>query len=528
MITMMGLALGIDYALVVVQRFREELAAGRPVADAVAVTGRTANRAILTSGSTVVVSLLSMLIIPSTIMFSLGLGAVLVALTSVAAALTLVPAVLKLVGTRINAVPLRPRAKRGPSTGGAWSAIARGAVARPVLSAIGAIAVLFALAVPALSLRQGFAGVESLPEDNELRVSVERITDEFGYGSVTTFVVLTGDAVPAADVLAASMEADEAFTDVVVENGSAAAFPDGAAFVVARDVYEQSEAPALEALDRLRGELVPAALADSGIVLRASGTSGGDVAGGTSGGAAARGEVLVGGAVADSADFSSLMNDWFPWVVGAVLLVSFLILTVVFRSLAVPAMTLFVNALSVAAAYGLLVGTFQFGWGEALGFTQVDTIAPWLPLFLFAVLFGLSMDYHVFLLSRIREDYGTHGDPRRAISTGVRTTGALITGAALIMVAVFAGFASGDLTDLTQTGFGLGVAIILDATLVRVVLVPALLALLGKRAWTVPGWLAWLPAFAGEGAGAAQADLTLREAAAGEAAGVGSSEAARV
>jgi RND superfamily putative drug exporter len=213
------------------------------------------------------------------------------------------------------------------------------------------------------------------------------------------------------------------------------------------------------------------------------------------------------------------MSAWFPWVVGGVLLASFLILMVVFRSLAVPAMTLFVNALSVLAAFGVLVGAFQFGWGEAIGFTQVDAIAPWLPLFLFAVLFGLSMDYHVFLLSRVREFFGLHGDARQAVVSGVRVTGALITGAALIMVAVFGGFASGDVSEFSQMGLGLAVAIILDATLVRVVLVPALLALMGARAWSVPSWLAWLPAPAGEGV-VGEPTLPLREAAHAEAARV--------
>jgi RND superfamily putative drug exporter len=318
--------------------------------------------------------------------------------------------------------------------------------------------------------------------------------------------------------VAEALEADPAFTDASVENGDPALFPEGAAFVIVKDVYEVSDARAAEALVRVRTELVPSALASVG---------GGELVSGDAGAAGDQGIGLayVGGEVAGSEDFAQIMNDWFPWVVGGVLLVSFLILMLVFRSLAVPAMTLFVNVLSVAAAYGVLVGVFQFGWGASLGFTQVDSIAPWVPLFLFAVLFGLSMDYHVFLLSRVREAFGVTRDARGSIIVGVRTTGALITGAALIMVAVFAGFASGDVSEMSQMGLGLAVAIILDATLVRVVLVPALLALMGARAWTVPGWLAWLPAFAGEGAAdgaedgraAEEPELALRAAAAVEA-----------
>jgi RND superfamily putative drug exporter len=205
-------------------------------------------------------------------------------------------------------------------------------------------------------------------------------------------------------------------------------------------------------------------------------------------------DVLVGGDTAEVIDESDTMSDWLPIVFAFVLGLSFVLLTVAFRSLVVPAKAIAVNLLSVGAAYGLLVLVFQEGVGnELFGFPQVDTIEAWVPLFLFAVLFGLSMDYHVFLLSRIRERFLRTGDNSDAVAHGVASTGRIITGAALIIIAVFSGFARGDLVMFQQMGFGVAVALLLDATLVRLVLVPAAMELLGERNWYLPSWLRWLP-----------------------------------
>jgi putative drug exporter of the RND superfamily len=227
---------------------------------------------------------------------------------------------------------------------------------------------------------------------------------------------------------------------------------------------------AVDAVRALRSVHVPAAFPDAGV------------------------EVLVGGDTAESIDESDTMNDWLPIVLTFVLGLSFVLLTIAFRSLVVAAKALAVNLLSVGAAYGLLVLVFQDGIGnELLGFRQVDTIEAWVPLFLFAVLFGLSMDYHVFLLSRIRERFRQTGDNTEAIAHGVGSTGRIITGAALIIIAVFSGFARGDLVMFQQMGFGVAVALLLDATVVRLVLVPAAMKLLGERNWYLPSWLGWLP-----------------------------------
>jgi RND superfamily putative drug exporter len=228
---------------------------------------------------------------------------------------------------------------------------------------------------------------------------------------------------------------------------------------------------AYAAVDRLRSTIIPSAFAD--------------VAGA---------EVLVTGATAETADYFRAVDDVTPWVFVFVLGLSFVLLTIVFRSLVVPTKAILMNLLSVGAAYGLLVLVFQKGYGaDFFGFQRTPAIEAWLPIFLFCFLFGLSMDYHVFLLSRIREHYDLTGRNREAVATGLRTTARIITGAALIMVAVFAGFASGRLVQLQEMGFGLAVAVFLDATVVRSVLVPAAMELLGDRNWYLPRWLHWLP-----------------------------------
>ncbi|MEE8373858.1 MAG: MMPL family transporter [Dehalococcoidia bacterium] len=229
-------------------------------------------------------------------------------------------------------------------------------------------------------------------------------------------------------------------------------------------------ASAMDAVAQLRAEYIPAAFAD------------------------APAEVLVTGRTAGTLDFNETTAEYTPIIFGFVLALSFVLLTVAFRSVVIPATSIIMNLLSVGAAYGLIVLVFQKGIGASIfGFQQVDVIESWLPLFLFAILFGLSMDYHVFLLSRIRERFQQTGDNAEAVSFGLRSTGRLITGAALIMVAVFGGFALGDLVMLQQMGFGLAVAVFVDATIVRSVLVPAVMKILGRHNWYLPRWLEWMP-----------------------------------
>lgn len=463
MITMMGLALGIDYSLVIVQRFREELARGRTTRDAVAISGNTANRAVLFSGITVVISLTGLLLVPSTIMRSLGAGAIIVAIMSVISALTLLPAVLRLLGHRVNKGRL-PGTHPGAEPV-RWAAVARAVISRPALSIIGGLAILVTLALPMFSMRLAFPGTDSLPEDNEFRLAVETLVDDYGFGQTETMVVVPNgaQAPELVEALATQIDESAAFTDTSVE------WHGEGAIILTNDVFDGADTRAEAAIVTLRETWVPDAFAGTSVT------------------------AYVGGEQAGSIDFTDVIADATPWVLLFVLGTSFILLMITFRSLVIAGTAIVLNLLSTAAAFGVLVAVFQWGWLPALGMPQVDGIAPWLPLFLFAVLFGLSMDYHMFLLTRIKERHDAGDDNHTAIVTGLSRTGSLITGAALIMVAVFLGFALGDLADFNQMGLGLAVAVIIDATIVRTILVPAVMAALGDANWYLPRWLGWLP-----------------------------------
>jgi RND superfamily putative drug exporter len=473
MITMIGLAVGIDYSLFVVQRFREERAKGLAVVDAVERAGDTATRAVFFSGLTVVIALMGLLIMPDTVMRSLGIGAILVVIAAVAAALTLLPAVLGLLGDRVNKleVPFLSRTSYHEGGGRFWHRITAVVMARPVVSVALAGGLLLVLAAPYLTLNTGQNFIEALPEDSNSRHAFEVLNEEFETGAIATWIVVDGDptdgAVSAAtDELTAALEADARYGETV-----ATVSDDGEIVLIeAVTKLDPSTEEGRNAAAALRAETIPAAFAD------------------------ADAEVLVTGVAAGTADYVDIVNSRTPYIFMFVLGLSFLLLMVVFRSIVVPIKAIIMNLLSVAAAYGLLVLVFQQGVGaDLLGLHQTDVIEAWIPLFLFAVLFGLSMDYHIFLLSRIKERYDVTGDNDESVAFGLGSTGAIITGAALIMVAVFGGFAAGDLVMFQQMGFGLGIAIILDATVVRTVLVPATMKLLGDRNWYFPSWLAWLP-----------------------------------
>ncbi len=482
MITAIGLAVGIDYSLFIIQRFREERLRGFSIDEAVARAGATANRAVLFSGGAVVIGLLGLLIVPSNIYQSLGVGAISVAVVAVLAALTLLPALLSVLGDRINAlrIPFLPRMRlHERASKGAWSFIVRMVMRQPVISLTVSGALLIAATVPAFTLQSGIAGVSTLPEESERRRAFEILQEDFSAGLVSPVEVV----VDAADVsspevamaiaeLVALIADDEVFDGVSVSANEAGDL----ALVAALLTIDPRSPDAHEAVRRLRSDYIPEAF------------------GGT------EAKVLVTGPTAEEVDLLDVITLYTPIVFSVVLGLSFILLLLVFRSIVVPVKAIIMNLLSVGAAYGLMVLVFQHGIGnELLGFQQTGTIEAWLPLFLFAVMFGLSMDYHVFLLSRIRERYGMTGSNRDSVAFGVRSTGSIITGAALIMVAVFAGIAIGDLVPLQQAGFGLGVAVIIDATLIRSVIVPSSMAVLGRFNWYLPHWLEWLPEIRIEG-----------------------------
>lgn len=460
---MLGLALGIDYSLVSVQRFREELAKGHTVADAVAITGNTANRAVLLSGTTVVISIGGMFLIPTNTTYGVAIGVGLVALVSVCAALTLLPAVLRLLGHRVNKGRV-PTSHPGVQSVG-WTRIARVVIARPAVSVAIGLGVLLTLAAPIASMRVANSGPDNLPEGFVVRQANTIMVEQFGWGGQDTFVAITGadNARLEIDALAAAIENDEAWAGTTVDVRGAVAFID------THDVFESDDARSDRAVDRLRSEIIPAALGGTGAVAYVAGDH-----------AKAMDEIAL---------FAA--NGW--KVFAAVLGASFILLTFMFRSIVIPLKAIVLNLLGVGAAFGSLVAAYQYGWGTAIGLPAVDGISPYMPVFIFALVFGLSMDYHVFLLSRIKERYDATGNNRLAVIEGVARTGPLITGAAIIMVAVFGGFAGASIPEMSQWGFGLGFAVLIDATIIRVLLVPAAMAWLGDANWYLPSWLQWLP-----------------------------------
>jgi uncharacterized membrane protein YdfJ with MMPL/SSD domain len=476
MLTGMGLALGIDYSLFVVSRFREERSGGRDKLDAIGAAGGTASRAVLFSGIAFVIAMLGLLIIPNTIFRSLAAGAILVGITSVLAALTLLPAVLSLLGDRVNSlrIPLVGRgAERGTGAEGRfWGRIVGGVMRRPVVSLVLSAGALLALALPVLDFETGEAGIRTMPDRFSSKQGFIALEQEFGVGTTDDIQVVIdgnvsgGETRSAIERLATEMRGDEAFRQVETD-----VYPDRRlALIDALPAGDSRDERALAAVRQLRKSEVPGA------------------------------RVLVTGETAEAIDYFALTDRWLPILIAFVLGLSFILLTIAFRSIVVPATAIVLNLLSVGAAYGALILVFQKGVGnELFGFQQVDFIEAWVPLFLFAVLFGLSMDYTVFLLSRIRERYVQTGDNDFAVAHGIGSTARLITGAALIIIAVFSGFALGDLVAFQQMGFGVAISLLIDATIIRSVILPATMKLLGEWNWYLPSWLRWLPDFHVEG-----------------------------
>ncbi len=492
MVVMIGLAVGIDYSLLIVSRFKEEMSRGTPPKDAVAKTGGTAGRTVFFSGTTVVLALIGLLIVPASFYQSLALGAILVVIASLAATLTLLPAVLALLGPKVDLLSISFLARFAIKTPeeteeGFWESITRAVTKYPVLSIL-AIAVpmvlvtMFYFNVGVLGIdgiQTGLNDVNTFPDKAETKKAFIVLKEKFSIGDVSPAGVLS----PAEIVI------DGDASDPRVQEATARlqqSIVDSPTFPVppipevneAGDLTlltlpfpgESSSREATGHLLTLREELIPAAF--DGVPA----------------------EVYVGGLTAETADFYGIVDLYTPIVFAFVLGLSFIILMMVFRSIVIPIKAIIMNLLSVGATYGLLVIVFQKGVGADLfGFQRAEVIDAWLPLFLFTILFGLSMDYHVFLLSRIRERYDETENNTEAVAYGLRSTAGIITGAALIMVVVFGAFAAGDTVVNQLMGFGLAIAVLLDATLVRSVLVPASMEVLGKGNWYLPSWLSWLP-----------------------------------
>ena len=481
MIIMIGLAVGIDYSLVIISRFRDELDRGLDVQAAIERAGATAGRTVLFSGLTVVIALFGMLIVPFSFFQSLGTGAILVVLVALAATLTFLPANLALHGARINRLPVpyfgrrrRPATDSTESGEGFWDRTTRLVMRFPHISIILVGAPMVVAIVFYFQINTGLNGVDVFPEGAESREAFFLMEEEFSFGLVNpTEIVVEGD-ISSPQVQSAITELQGSMAGhrglVLASPEPQVNDPRDLALITVYAEGEPRSHETVEVVTAIRDEYIPAAF--DGVDAK----------------------VFVGGVSAVAADVFSTVNTYTPIVFAFVLGCSFLILMLVFRSIVIPVKAVLMNLLSVGTAYGLMVLVFQKGVAaDLLGFQQAEVIDAWIPLFLFSILFGLSMDYHVFLLSRIRERYDQTGDNAEAVAYGLRSTAGLITGAALIMVAVFGAFASGKTIINQQMGFGLAVAVFLDATLVRSVLVPASMELLGSRNWYLPPMLRWLP-----------------------------------
>lgn len=532
--SMMGLAVGIDYCLFILSRYREERDNGIEKLQAIVNSGTTAGKAVMFSGITVVFALVGMFVIPEKTFHALGTGAIVVVFVAVFAAVTLLPAIIGLLGDRVNSfeVPkivtvilftigflfisitqelgpkllivsgsimffiilisllqkkgisikfLTPKSDIEVNQGGFWNAITLQVMKRSIISMAIAGIFLLTLSYFYLDLEKGTSGISALPDDEPIKVGFEVLNEKYGYGAdMPTNIVIDANVESveissAINLLEKKLIEDDSFLnpEVIIEESI------NYAEITSLISGDPQNLASIKAINRLRNEMIPSSF--EGIPSNQY-------------------NVYVAGTTAEVTDAVKITDDYFPLVLSIVLLLSFLLLLFAFRSITISIASIIMNLLSVGASYGLLVLVFQKGFLiDFIGFQQVDQIEFFLPLFMFSILFGLSMDYHVFMLSRIKENFDETNSTDDSVAFGLRKTASIITGAALIMVAVFGGFALGDITFFQSMGFGLGSAVLIDATIVRSILVPSVLKILGTKAWYLPGWLNWLPNISIEG-----------------------------
>jgi putative drug exporter of the RND superfamily len=475
---LVGLAVGVDYCMFYIRRERDERASGADPHRALVVAAETSGRSIWVSGLTVIVAMAGMFFTRDATFTSFAIGTILVVATTVLGSLTVLPAVLAALGDRVDAIKI-PGLYRRRSGGRAWNAILRVVLRRPSVAAVVAIAVLAALAAPALHLHTKAQSLEDISPKSPIVQAGTAIRKAFPSQVAPAEVVVEAPTVRGA----AFESAYAAFRSQALASGhlrepfDVKINPAGTVAIVEVGLQGNgSDRTSDRALIALRETTVPATF--------------GKLPGAT---------VAVTGETAGNYDFNKRLDDSLPWVFGFVLGLAFLLLLVSFRSVVIALTGVVLNVLSVAAAYGMLVFVFQDGHLESLlDFRSSGGITNWMPMFLFIILFGLSMDYHVFVLSRIRESRDRGLPTRAAVAAGIGRTAGVITSAAVVMVAVFALFATLPLTSTKELGVGLAAAVLLDATIIRAVLLPAVMALLGERNWWLPRWLGWLPAVAHE------------------------------
>jgi uncharacterized membrane protein YdfJ with MMPL/SSD domain len=475
-VLMIGLAVGVDYSLFYLRREREERAGGRDERSALYAAAATSGRAVLISGVTVLVAMAGMLISGDRTFISFAEGAMLVVAIAMFASLTVLPAMLSWLGDRVEKgrIPLLGRRRRPAGQSRVWMTITGAVMRRPGLSAALAGGLLIALAIPALQLRVVTSGVDQMPQDLPIIKTYHTVKAVFPSEGVTATVavqadhVRTGATAAGIAALRSRVGASKSFlpgTEVTYDTAGTVAK------IEVPTPGNGTDATSLKALNELRDTIIPATVG------RVDGT-----------------RVNVSGDAASSKDFADQLTSRLPLIFAFVFALAFLLLLVTFRSIVIPIKAIVLNLLSIGAAYGILVLIFQDGRLESLvGFTSIGGVTNWLPLFLFVVLFGLSMDYHVFILSRVRELYDRGLSTEEAVKQGISMTAGTVTSAATVMVGVFAVFITLSFLDFKELGLGMAAAVLIDATIIRGVLLPASMRLLGDWNWYLPSWLEWLP-----------------------------------
>jgi putative drug exporter of the RND superfamily len=478
---MIGIGVGIDYALLIVSRYRDGLRDGLDPEESVLLSLNTSGRAVLFAGVTVVIALLGMFLMELDFVRGMSIAAILAVLMTMLAALTLLPAVLGFAGRNIDKFGLPHRKEKpGEINRTVWVRWSRVIQAHPWPALVMSAGLLLLLTVPLLSLRLGFGDAGNRPESDSSRRAYDLLAEGFGPGFNGSIIVIAQgqDGPPDSNALADLTERLETTVGVDSVTEPQVLEDTDLALINVFPTSAPQDEETTDLVHRLRNERIPLVESQTGM------------------------EVLTTGGPPGVVDFADYMSDRLPIFIGAVLTLSFLLLLVVFHSIVVPLKAVLMNLLSIGAAFGAMVAVFQWGWFDfIIGQGKEGPIEAWAPMMLFAIVFGLSMDYEVFLLTRIREEYDKTGDNARAVADGLAATGRVITAAAAIMVCVFGSFVLGEQRDIKLFGFGLAFAVFIDATIVRLVLVPSAMELMGKANWWAPSWLVrYLPTIRVDGA----------------------------
>lgn len=471
--SMIGIGVGIDYALFIVTRYRQGLDEHLGPEQATVTAINTAGRSVIFAGLTVVISLLGMVLINISFIQGLGIGAAVVVAVTMLASITLLPAVLGFVGTRIDSlrIPGLGRRSARPEEKGAWYRWGKVLERHPWRAFLFGMLMVTVLAMPVLDIRLGSSDASARPTSDTTRRAYDLLAEGFGPGSNGPLLLATQIDGPQG-----LEELQQVRQTILADDGVAMVTPVipnpemSAAIMQVIPKTSPQDQGTVELIHRLRADVLPAATAGSSV------------------------QVHVGGLTAIFDDISQVMTERLPIFIGAVLFLSFILIMVVFRSIVIPIKAVLLNMVSIGAAYGVIVAVFQWGWGGSLlGLGTTGPVESFVPMMLFAILFGLSMDYEVFLLSRIKEEYDLTGSNNLSIVRGLSRTARVITAAAAIMITVFGSFVLGDERIIKEFGFGLAVAVLIDASIVRMILVPATMELLGKANWWFPKWMSWLP-----------------------------------